>query len=49
MSQLLYSWEEAVGTHQLQGWFDPRAILDILAKREVSFAPWDLKPGLFSL
>jgi hypothetical protein len=49
MPHLLYSWERAVGTHQLQGWFDPKACLDIEAKKEVSFHLWDLKPGSFSL
>ena len=45
--RLFYSWERVLGTHQLQGWFDPRACLDIVAKKEVSFPVWDLKPGSF--
>jgi len=49
MPRLLYSWERAVGIHQLQGWFDPKACLVIVAKKEVPFPLWDLKPGLFRL
>jgi len=46
--RLLCSWERVLGTHQLQGWFDPRACWDIVAKKEVfpslGFETWIIRP-----
>jgi hypothetical protein len=40
-----YPWETAPGTHWTGGWMGPRAGVDIMEKRRVSFPYWESDSG----
>jgi hypothetical protein len=38
-------WEIVPGTHWIGGWVGPRAGLDAMEKRKISFPCWESNPG----